>query len=65
MVVTAFLLPDTLRRLRLRLEEAVALCGAAVVTFKWDLEGKWQGPLPGLKDPENRFTVYLPIGPGN
>jgi len=59
-VITAFLLPDTLQRLRPRLEECVARGGATVVTFKWDMGGRWQGPQLGEKNREHNFTIYRP-----
>jgi ribosomal protein L11 methylase PrmA len=59
-VVTCFLLPPALQRLRPQLEVLVAKLAVTLITFQWDLDSRWQGPVPGEKDAEGRFTIYRP-----
>ena len=68
-VITAFLLPASLKRLRIKLQNAAAAeyqkgevhVVVKVVTFKWNMEDsgeRWEGKNLGELDAKSRFTIY-------
>lgn len=59
-ILTTFLLPQALEHLRSGLQHAVSHCGATLITFTWDFGSRWEGPYPGERDLEGKFTIYRP-----
>ena len=60
-IITMYLLPDSLKKLKLKLQEVVAKCNVTVIIFKWNMDDcneQWEGEIPGVKDEQGRFTIY-------